>query len=58
MFVGKNNRRYLWFNGLSFEDSMMFEFAGIVVGLSIYNGIMLDLKFPQVVYKKLLLKEG
>jgi hypothetical protein len=56
MFVGKNNRRYLWFNGMSYEDSMMFEFAGIVVGLSIYNGIMLDLKFPQVVYKKLLVK--
>lgn len=54
MFVTKNNKIYYWFNGMSFEDSLMFEFAGIVVGLSIYNGIMIDLRFPQVVYKKLL----
>jgi hypothetical protein len=55
MFVTKNNKRFHWFNGMSFEDSLMFEFAGIVVGLSIYNGIMIDLRFLQVVYKKLLL---
>lgn len=36
----------------------MYEFAGVVVGLSIYNGTMLDLKFPRLVYKLLLRKDG
>ena len=58
MFVTKNNNRFHWFNGMSFEESVMYEFAGVVVGLSIYNGILLDLKFPRVVYNKLLLKDG
>lgn len=30
---------------------------GMIVGLAFYNGIMLDLKFPQIFYKKLLMKE-
>ena len=58
MFLTKNNNKHHWFNGMSFESLQMFEFAGLVVGLSIYNGTMLDLKFPRLVYKKLLLKEG
>ena len=58
MFVTKNNKRFHWFNGMSFEDPIMYEFAGLVVGLSIYNGTMLDLKFPRLIYKKLLLKDG
>jgi hypothetical protein len=32
----------------------MFEFIGIVLGLSIYNNTLLDLKFPRLVYKKLI----
>lgn len=58
LFTSKNNHRFHWFNGLCLEDIPMYEFAGVVVGLSIYNGTMLDLKFPSLVYKKLLQKEG
>jgi len=31
-----------------------FELCGILLGLSIYNSIILDLHFPVVIYKKLL----
>ena len=32
----------------------MFELLGILLGLAIYNGIILDVHFPLLVYKKLL----
>lgn len=32
----------------------MFELIGILLGLAIYNGIILDIHFPLLVYKKLL----
>lgn len=33
---------------------MMFELVGMILGLAIYNTTLLDLKFPQVMYQKLL----
>ena len=44
----------VWFNAYSFEATIMFEFVGILLGLAIYNGIILDVHFPLLVYKKLL----
>lgn len=35
----------------------MFEFVGMLLGLSIYNRTLLNLSFPELVYKKLLAKE-
>lgn len=32
----------------------MFEFVGTILGLSIYNNTLLDIKFPSLVYKKLI----
>lgn len=32
----------------------MYELVGILLGLAIYNGIILDVHFPLLVYKKLL----
>jgi len=54
MFAAKADHRYHWFNGMSLEPPATFGFVGMLVGLSIYNGVMLDLKFPRVIYKKLL----
>jgi len=54
MFITKEDERYLWFNGNSFECSLNFELVGILLGLSIYNSVNLDLRFPNLVYKKLL----
>ena len=33
---------------------MKFELIGIIFGLAIFNNVILDVKFPLVVYKKLL----
>lgn len=54
MFLPKNNGRYFWFNGDSLEAPIIYEFVGMLLGLSIYNSIQLDLHFPLLVYKKLL----
>ena len=52
MFLPKNNGRYFWFNGDSLEAPIIFEFVGMLLGLSIYNSIQLDLHFPLWLYKK------
>lgn len=54
MFTTINNNAYYWFNGQSYETTVMFEFIGIVLGLSIYNNTLLDVKFPRLIYKKLI----
>lgn len=43
----------LWFNPESLESRLEFELIGTLVGLAIYNGIILDLHFPAMVWKKL-----
>jgi len=54
MFTTKADDRVLWFNMTSIEAPLNFELAGMLLGLSIYNAVNLDVKFPIVVYKKLL----
>jgi len=44
----------LWFEKCPLECGLNFELIGIILGLSIYNGINLDIQFPVVVYKKLM----
>lgn len=43
----------MWLNGSSLESEKEFELVGIVLGLAIYNGVILDVHFPPVIYKKL-----
>eukprot|EP00903_Cladosiphon_okamuranus_P014085 g13092.t1 len=43
--------RRLWFNSDSLESKEEFELVGMLLGIAIYNGIILDLPFPLVVYK-------
>ena len=57
MFLPRHNNSFYWFNGQSFEAPLMFEFVGMILGLSIYNTTLLDLKFPTVLYKKLMAPE-
>lgn len=62
MFTMKNVRllatnqqdRYLWFNHLSLELKLNFELVGTLIGLAIYNSVLLELALPKVIYKKLL----
>ena len=54
-FNEKNVLYYL--NGLSHEPNINFELIGILMGLAIYNNIILDVSFPLAIYKLLLFEE-
>ncbi|KAF8822143.1 putative E3 ubiquitin-protein ligase [Cardiosporidium cionae] len=54
MFLRTDDSCFFWFNRYSFENKSEFELIGIILGLAIYNGVILNLNFPLAVYKKLL----
>lgn len=54
MFERIEESRAFWFNKNSLEANLQFELFGLVLGLAIYNQVILDVKFPSVVYKKLM----
>ena len=58
MFTHNEETRTFWFNSTSFENDGQFSLIGIVLGLAIYNNIILDVHFPMVVYRKLMGKKG
>ncbi|GAX11174.1 ubiquitin-protein ligase E3 A [Fistulifera solaris] len=43
-----------WFNSDCTWDEQGYELVGILFGLGLYNGVLLDVHFPQAVYRKLL----
>lgn len=47
-----------WFNAMSFENEAKFTLIGIVLGLAIYNNIILAVQLPMVVYRKLMGVKG
>jgi hypothetical protein len=53
MFVMDKDTRSYWFSPLS-QEFREFELIGTILGLAIYNGVILDVHFPHVVYKKLM----
>lgn len=56
MFTLVKNK-YYWFNILSTEidvSPVLFKTLGTVVALAVYNGIILPIRFPLVLYKKIL----
>ncbi|XP_022800186.1 ubiquitin-protein ligase E3A-like [Stylophora pistillata] len=58
MFTFDEAMHYCWFNLNSFETDSQFFLIGLVLGLAIYNNVILDVHFPMVVYKKLFGKKG
>eukprot|EP00922_Rhytidocystis_sp_ex-Travisia-forbesii_P064094 GHVS01095304.1.p2 GENE.GHVS01095304.1~~GHVS01095304.1.p2 ORF type:complete len:378 (+),score=56.09 GHVS01095304.1:1487-2620(+) len=54
MFKHYEEQRIVWFHSASLEHDSQFELIGIVLGLAMYNGVILDVHFPLAVYKKLL----
>lgn len=58
MFTYDDETHTFWFNPTSFENDGQFTLIGIVLGLAIYNNVILDIHFPMVVYRKLLGKLG
>ncbi|XP_032511772.2 ubiquitin-protein ligase E3A isoform X1 [Danaus plexippus] len=58
MFTHRQDSHTVWFNPTSFETEAQFTLIGIVLGLAIYNNIILAVNFPMVVYRKLMGKKG
>ncbi|KAN0019256.1 hypothetical protein ACTFIV_008293 [Dictyostelium citrinum] len=53
MFKYNTTTNCFWFNPDS-VDYTEFELIGIIIGLALYNNIILDVHFPLVIFKKLL----
>ena len=53
MFEWADETRVFWFSRTS-ADSAEFFLIGLVVGLAIYNGIILDLHFPRLLWRRLM----
>lgn len=51
MFVYSEETRTFWFNLAAFDMAQEFALVGTIMGLAIYNGVIIDLPFPQIVYK-------
>ncbi|CAH2063564.1 unnamed protein product, partial [Iphiclides podalirius] len=58
MFTQQPDTETVWFNPTSFETDAQFTLIGIVLGLAIYNNIILAVNFPMVVYRKLMGRKG
>ena len=54
MFVYDEETRQHWFNPMSYESEDQYRLIGLLLGLAIYNNIILDIHFPMVVYRKLI----
>jgi len=55
MFIYDKENDFFWFNLNTFEIQE-FELIGMILGLAIYNNIILDIRFPNLVFKKLINK--
>ncbi|XP_050296568.1 ubiquitin-protein ligase E3A isoform X2 [Anthonomus grandis grandis] len=58
MFTVQSETQMMWFNPTSFESTAQFNLIGIVLGLAIYNNIILAVNFPMVLYRKLMGRKG
>jgi hypothetical protein len=54
LFVYDNDNRHIWFNDHARHKRPLFELTGLMIGLAMYNGVILDVQFPQAIYSKLL----
>lgn len=57
MFDYDAETRYSWINRSSMESPIQFELVGIMLGLALYNGVIIRVSFPPLLYKKLLNEE-
>jgi ubiquitin-protein ligase E3 A len=48
MFAYSEETRTYWFNSSSLEANSEFQLVGILLGLALYNGVILDVHLPQV----------
>ena len=54
MFSPTADGRSLWINQACLWNAEEYRLIGVLLGLAVYNGVLLDVHFPKVMYKKLL----
>ncbi|OMJ93874.1 hypothetical protein SteCoe_3065 [Stentor coeruleus] len=54
MFIRYDSQQFYWFNPDTLESNVNFELVGMILGLAIYNSIILDVHLPMATYKKIL----
>lgn len=54
MFTYNKMASVYWFSTMPREDYQEFNLVGVLMGLAVYNSIILDLRLPPCCYKKLL----
>jgi ubiquitin-protein ligase E3 A len=54
LFTFDPDTRLSWLNSKSTEDLRMFLIFGAILGLALYNGVMINANFPLIFYRKLL----
>merc|ERR1719183_3188184 len=57
MFNYNTSNKTYWFNPGSFEANLQYEMFGALLGIAIYNQVILDIRFPTIVYEKLLAQD-
>lgn len=53
MFSLDEETRTFWFNLNTMESEEDFRLVGRLIGLAVHNAVILDVRFPSVLYKKL-----
>ncbi|OWB75493.1 hypothetical protein B5S31_g5401 [[Candida] boidinii] len=54
LFSYNSESNLCWFSINNLENPELYYLVGVVLGLSIYNSTILDLKLPKVLYKKIM----
>jgi len=54
LWSGRYGETVTWFNADCTWDDGGYEMVGLLVGLALYNGVLLDVNFPHTFYRKLL----
>jgi hypothetical protein len=57
MFTYNSSNKTYWFNPGSFESNLQYEMFGALLGVAIYNEVILDIRFTTIVYEKLLAED-
>ncbi|CEG68737.1 hypothetical protein RMATCC62417_04941 [Rhizopus microsporus] len=55
LFCQDESTRLCWIRPVVNPDIRMYELVGVMMGLSIYNGVMMNLQFPRVFWKVLVM---
>ncbi|KAI8329376.1 hypothetical protein EDC96DRAFT_452411 [Choanephora cucurbitarum] len=55
LFSQDDDTRLCWIRPVSDFDVRMYEMIGVMMGLSIYNGVIMNLQFPKILWKILVI---